>query len=85
MTQVRELAHSDQVIVDEHHTDQLLIYMAIANGTSEMLAKKPLSMHTQTMLVLLTMFRPELEIVQEPLENAVRIKITGLALMPDRT
>jgi len=41
----------------------MLIYMAIAQGTSEMLAKKPLSMHTETMIVLLSMFRPELEIV----------------------
>ena len=58
--------------------------MAIAQGTSEMLAKKPLSMHTQTMLVLLSMFRPELEVVQEPLDEAIKIKVTGLALLPDR-
>ena len=59
--------------------------MAIAQGTSEMLAKKPLSMHTQTMLVLLSMFRPELEVVQEPLDEAIKIKVTGLALLPERT
>lgn len=58
--------------------------MAIAKGTSEIMTKKPLSMHTQTMLVLLSMFRPELEIVQEPLDDAVRIKVTGLGLTPER-
>jgi len=58
--------------------------MAMAKGTSEMITKKPLSMHTQTMLVLLSMFRPELEIVQEPLEDAVKIKVTGLGLSPER-
>ena len=58
--------------------------MAIAKGTSEIMTKKPLSMHTQTMLVLLSMFRPELEIVQEPLNDAVRIKVTGLGLTPER-
>lgn len=58
--------------------------MAVAQGTSEMVTKKPLSMHTQTMLVLLSMFRPELVIEQEPLEDSVKIKVTGLGLSPER-
>jgi len=49
-----------------------------------MIAATPLSMHTQTMIVLLSMFRPELEIEQIPLENALHIKIKGLGLQPDR-
>ena len=65
--EIKELALAEAVCVDEHHCDQLLVYMAMAQGSSEMVTKKPLSMHTQTMLVLLSMFRPELEIEQEPL------------------
>ena len=80
---IQELATAN-IVVDEHHCDQLLVYMAMAQGESEMLTKKPLSMHTETMLVLLSMFRPEISIEQEPLDNAVRIKIAGLGLGPDR-
>ena len=42
-------------------------------------------MHTETMIVLLSMFRPEICIENEPLADAIRLKVTGLGLAPDRT
>ena len=41
-----KLANNQVVTVDEHHCDQLLVFMAMAQGTSQMVAETPLSMHT---------------------------------------
>lgn len=80
-TEITMLANSP-ACVDEHHTDQLLVYMAMAEGLSRMKALKPLSLHTQTMLALLPMFRPDLAITtSEPSgEEAVMIEVKGLAM-----
>ena len=42
--------------VDEHHQDQLLVYMALASGRSQIQTTKELELHTTTMLTLLGMF-----------------------------
>ena len=66
------LAQQNEVVVDEHFTDQLLVYMVLAVGKSQMRVQKPLSLHTQTMLVLLPMFREDLNIeVEEQAESVV--------------
>jgi len=60
--EVIQLVNETDAAVDEHHTDQLLIYMALASGMSQMRVVKPISLHTKTMLALLRMYREDLVI-----------------------
>ena len=74
------LAQQNNVVVDEHFTDQLLIYQTLAVGKSQMRVQKPLSLHTQTMLVLLPMFREDLKIEVEEEKESVLITVHGLGI-----
>jgi RNA 3'-terminal phosphate cyclase len=40
----------EHLVVDEHHADQLIVYMALAEGTSLMRTTKELSLHSKTMV-----------------------------------
>lgn len=68
MDEIIKLLSNDKVVLDEHHADQLLIFMSLANGTST-LSTLPLSLHSRTMLWLLNQFTPELEITHEENEG----------------
>ena len=62
-------------MVDDHFTDQLLIYMVLAAGKSKMRVRKPLSLDTETMLVLLPMFRKDLKIEVEEEKKSIFMTI----------
>lgn len=53
-----------KVAFDEHHQDQLLIYMALAHGTSRLLVGE-LSLHTESLLYVLQSFLPTLQFSHE--------------------
>ena len=61
-TQISEIKINDEISVDSHHADQLLIYMALAKGQSMMRTTKILSTHTKTMIALLPMFDEKIKI-----------------------
>ena len=67
-------------MVDEHHCDQLLVYMAMAEGVSKMRTIAPLSLHTETMVALLRIYRPDLSIRVDTQEKSVVIEVDGLAI-----
>jgi RNA 3'-terminal phosphate cyclase len=48
--------------LDEHHQDQLLLYAALANGTTKLLVGEELSLHTQSLIYVINKFLPEVEI-----------------------
>lgn len=50
---------------DEHHQDQLLVYMALANGVSELFIGEEISLHTQSLIYVMQKFIPDLEITHE--------------------
>ena len=49
-----------KVCFDEHHSDQLLLYAALANGRSELLVGDELSLHVQSLIYVLQKFIPNL-------------------------
>ncbi len=53
--EVKEIVENENVTVDEHHSDQVLIYMVLATGDSVMRIRE-LSLHFQTMCHILPMF-----------------------------
>jgi hypothetical protein len=54
--------------------------MAMAEGVSKMTTFTPLSLHTQTMLALLRIYRPDLLIKVEESDKSVLIQVDGLAI-----
>lgn len=48
-----------KVCLDEHHQDQLLLYAALANGTTELLIGE-MSLHTESLLYVIKKFIPAL-------------------------
>ena len=59
---------------DEHHQDQLLLYMALPEGTSELLVGEELSLHTQSLLYIIQKFLPAVAVSHE--EGIMRV--TGI-------
>ena len=48
--------------MDEHHADQLMIFMALAEGTSKITTKSPINGHIRGMARILQQMVPEAEI-----------------------
>lgn len=71
------------ITTDEHHTDQLLAFMALAEGTSR-IACHDISLHSQTMVELLKIYIPELDIKVEPIDDNKNslITIKGIGYNP---
>ncbi len=67
------------ITTDEHHTDQIMIYMTLAEGKSSIICDK-LSLHSQTMIELIRIFIPDVDIkVEEICEGkGTRIEINGI-------
>ena len=63
------------ITTDEYHTDQLLAFMALAEGTSRIVCHD-ISLQSQTMVELLKMYIPELEIKVEPIDDNKNSLIT---------
>ncbi|KRX08748.1 RNA 3'-terminal phosphate cyclase/enolpyruvate transferase, alpha/beta [Pseudocohnilembus persalinus] len=55
--------------LDEHHQDQLLIYMALAQGTSQIRCGKEMTPHTQAVFYVLKKFIPNLKYLIEQDKN----------------
>ncbi len=53
MEEVERTYMDKEHCIDEHHSDQLLVYMAMAKGTSRLKLKNPVSLHFKTMIALL--------------------------------
>lgn len=71
--------------VDIHHQDQLLIYMALAKGKSQILVGNVLSEHTQGVFYILRKFIPNISInvipqLEEKKVTANIIEIEGIGL-----
>ena len=64
--------------MDEYHGDQILIYAALAKGLTKFATTRELSMHFQTLLVLLPMFC-DIEITTGREGNVTLVEVTGLA------
>jgi RNA 3'-terminal phosphate cyclase len=45
--------------LDEHHQDQLLVYLSLANGVSKLLIGEEQSLHTQSLIYVINSFLPE--------------------------
>ena len=59
--------------------------MALAQGLSEMKTVKPMSLHLQSMVVLLPMFNQDIKIVTSEAEDHIKITVKGLGLKSDRS
>ena len=71
---MRNLDHGG--CLDEHHQDQLLILMALANGTSQIRVGKELTEHTESVFYILKYFIPNLQIkVEDAKEGDLEFKI----------
>ncbi len=68
MNSLKLILDNKHLTTDEHHTDQLLIFMALANGKSTIVCGE-ISLHTQTMFELLQIFIPGIEIDITPIGN----------------
>ena len=72
----------EHLVVDEHHADQLIVYMALAEGTSLMRTTKELSLHSKTMVQLLPMFNKDIkfEVILEEKTNTSLVVVHGIGL-----
>ena len=61
LKELDEIVANDKVAIDEHHSDQLLVYMALANGESK-ITVKDLSLHFQSMCHILPIFLHDVKI-----------------------
>lgn len=69
-----------EICVDEHHADQLLIYMALAEGTSAIRTVKPVTGHINGMISILKQFLPDLKIDITEHDESTQIEIEGIGL-----
>ena len=68
LSEIIKIHNNPMVTTDEHHTDQLMIYMALAKGESKIICHD-LSLHSETMLELLRIYIPDIQISLEPVEG----------------
>ena len=80
---IKSMFENKLITTDEHHTDQLMIYMALANGKSRIVCHN-LSLHSQTMLELLRIYIPDIEISVEPIDDKKNDMITIKGIGYDR-
>ena len=78
--QICNLIDNEEICVEEHHADQLLIFMAIAKGTSKIRTIKPISGHINGMIRILTQFLPEIKIDIIDFPSSTEIQIEGIDL-----
>ncbi|CDW82404.1 rna 3-terminal phosphate cyclase [Stylonychia lemnae] len=82
LQEIKELIQNNLLTTDEYHTDQLMIFMALAKGKSSIICKE-LSLHSQTMIELLKMFfgdRIQLEVneITKDTQKAFQLDIDGV-------
>jgi len=66
--------------VDEHHADQIMIFMALAEGTSNIRTVSPLTGHINGIIRILNQVVPDAEIETTEFEGTTELKITGIGL-----
>ena len=87
MKELAEIMEDENVAIDEYHSDQLLIFMALAKGESVMTVKE-LSLHFQTMCHLIPMFFKDVQITitqktgLTPRQNYNEIRVKGIGYQP---
>ena len=64
--------------LDEHHQDQLLLYLSFANGTSELFIGREQSLHTKSLVYVIKSFIPEVEFDHDEATGILKIKGIGL-------
>ena len=75
---IHKLLNNSELCVDEHHADQLMIFMALASGTSQIASTSPLNGHIKGMIRILTQFIPDLNIETTEQESSTLIKVDGI-------
>ena len=81
---IKSMFENKFITTDEHHTDQLMIYMALANGKSRIVCHD-LSLHSQTMLELLRIYIPDIEISVDPIDDKKNEMISIKGIGYDRS
>ena len=76
--EIVKLATHKEIWIDGHHADQLLIFMALAEGTSKIRTVKPLTGHINGMIRILQQFIPELKIDITEYDDSTQIEIEGI-------
>lgn len=66
-----------KVALDEHHQDQLLIYLSLAEGTSELMIGREESLHTKSLMYVIKSFIPEVEFEHDEELGVLKIKGVG--------
>ncbi|CAI2367953.1 unnamed protein product [Moneuplotes crassus] len=77
---ILELINNETLCVDEHHADQIMIFMALAEGTSNIRTVSPLTGHINGMIRILNQVVPDAEIETTEFEGTTELKITGIGL-----
>ncbi|TNV73051.1 hypothetical protein FGO68_gene3159 [Halteria grandinella] len=79
------LTATPNVCTDEYFADQLLVFMALAEGTSRLTCKE-LSLHAETIIELLRQFVPEIDIQVSQVGDGegkyTMVTVKGLGLAP---
>jgi hypothetical protein len=78
--QIKDMMDNTKLSVDEHHSDQLLAFMGLAEGTSRIRTIKPLSLHCQTMVELMPMYHPGIKFKVTEEESTCLIEVEGIGL-----
>jgi len=80
---LNEVIKNDKVSIDEHHADQLLVFMALANGES-LITVKELSLHFQTMCYLLPIFLNDVKIdINKKEGDYYEVRVKGIEYKPE--
>ena len=60
--------------LDEHHQDQLLIYLSLSNGVSELKVGEELSLHTHSLIYVINSFFPDVKFHHDQETGILRVK-----------
>jgi len=89
LKELDEICKNPYVAIDEHHADQLLIFMALASGESIITIKEQ-SLHFQTMCHLLPIFLRDVKIDCQKIQYGTTekdcyfiVKVKGIGYKPE--
>lgn len=75
---IKNLISHPSICVDEHHADQLMIFMALAEGKSTIRTIKNASGHMYGMLRILEQFIPDFKYELNQIDECTEISIQGI-------
>eukprot|EP00096_Caligus_rogercresseyi_P012843 TRINITY_DN550_c0_g1_i1.p1 TRINITY_DN550_c0_g1~~TRINITY_DN550_c0_g1_i1.p1 ORF type:complete len:384 (+),score=88.61 TRINITY_DN550_c0_g1_i1:1889-3040(+) len=77
---LQSLLHCPKACVDTHASDQLIILMALAEGTSSLMVPYPLSLHTETAIKIAeTLCGARFSTFHQPEESSLLLQCEGIA------